>query len=82
MYVRDDANATFVQTAAEIGATASFVDPDFGNIGHPGLARYCAGGEVKEGGAGAGGALWLASMMGHPKVAIWEKIREFMKDYS
>ncbi|GAB7015252.1 nicotinate mononucleotide-dependent phosphoribosyltransferase CobT [Methanogenium cariaci] len=80
VYVRDDANATFVQTAAEIGATASFVDPDFGNIGHPGLARYCAG-EVKEG-AGAGGALWLASMMGHPKVAIWEKIREFMKDYS
>ena len=80
IYVRDDVNATFEKTAAEIGTTAWFVDPDFGNIGHPGLGRYCAG-EVKEG-AGAGGALWLASMMGHPKDAIWEKIREFMKDYS
>ena len=80
VYVRDDPLATFEKTVAEIGTTAWFVDPDFGNIGHPGLARYCAG-EVKEG-AGAGGALWLASMMGHSKNAIWEKIREFMKDYS
>lgn len=80
IYVRDDANATFEKTAEEIGTTAWFVDPDFGNIGHSGLARYCAG-EVKEG-AGAGGALWLASMMGHSKESIWEKIREFMKDYS
>ncbi len=80
VYVRDDALATFEKTAAEIGTTAWFVDPDFGTIGHPGLARYCAG-EVKEG-AGAGGALWLASMMGHSKETIWEKIREFMKDYS
>lgn len=80
VYVRDDANATFEQTAAEIGTTAWFVDPDFGNIGHPGLARYCAG-EVKEG-AGAGGALWLANVMGHSRESIWEKIREFMKDYS
>lgn len=80
VYVRDDENATFEKTAREIGTSAWFVDPDFGNIGHPGLARYCAG-EVKEG-AGAGGALWLASAMGHSKETIWEKIREFMKDYS
>jgi len=78
-YVKNDGNATFTRTAGEIGLTTWIVDPDFGNIGHDGLARYCAG-EVKEG-AGAGGALWLGAVMGHSKQAIWDKILDFMQDY-
>ena len=79
-YVYNDNSASFIKTAEEIGITAWCVDPDFGNIGNAGLARYCEG-EVKEG-VGAGGALWLARVMGHSKEEISEKLLDFLKDYS
>jgi len=78
-YVRADKTAN-IETAAElVGATAWFVDPDFGNIGNAALARYCNG-EVKEG-ALISGALWLAYMMGYSKEDIWKSILSFFDKY-
>ena len=51
---------------------AFYVDPGFGTLGHPGLARYCIG-EVKEG-MGAGGAMLLAALLGHTPEAIRQQI--------
>jgi len=79
IYVGSDPNATFARTVEEVGTKAYLVDPDFGTIGNPGLARYCAG-EVKEG-MGAGGALFLAHIMGHGDEEIRAKILDFLKDY-
>jgi uncharacterized protein (TIGR00303 family) len=71
-YVRDDPTANVASVAKEIGATISFVDPEFGVLGHSGLARYCIG-EVKEG-MGAGGAMFLAYLMGFSPAEIQKKI--------
>lgn len=71
-YVRDDPTANVGHLASEIGSSIYYVDPDFGNLGHPGLARYCIG-EVKEG-FGAGGAMFLAYLMGHSEGTIRERI--------
>ncbi|MBN1195514.1 MAG: TIGR00303 family protein [Methanomicrobiaceae archaeon] len=79
-YVRDDASASFTATCADVGAHAYYVDPDFGDLGHAGLARYCIG-EVKEG-MGAGGAMFLASLMGHPPAAITGAILDFIRGYA
>ena len=62
-YVRDDPSANVEQIARQIGVKIFYVDPGFGDLGHPGLARYCIG-EVKEG-MGAGGAMCLAHLLGH-----------------
>ncbi len=62
-YVRDDPTANVQDLARKIGARVTYVDPGFGDLGHAGLARYCIG-EVKEG-MGAGGAMYLAHLMGH-----------------
>ena len=62
-YVRDDPTANVRALAGRIGVRVIYVDPGFGDLGHAGLARYCIG-EVKEG-AGAGGAMFLANLMGH-----------------
>jgi NaMN:DMB phosphoribosyltransferase len=62
-YVRDDPTANVGALAGRIGVRVIYVDPGFGDLGHAGLARYCIG-EVKEG-AGAGGAMFLANLMGH-----------------
>lgn len=80
VYVRDDPSAGFSRSVAEVGTTAYYVDPDFKNIGHPGLARYCIG-EVKEG-AGAGGAMVLAYLMGHRPEEISRKILDFVMKYA
>ena len=80
VYVRDDPSAGFVRSVADVGATAYFVDPNFGDIGHPGLARYCIG-EVKEG-TGAGGALMLAYLMGHKPEEITQKVYDFVRQYA
>jgi len=72
VYVRDDPSAGFAATAEMIGARVFYVDPAFGAIGHPGLARYCVG-EVKEG-IGAGGAMFLARIMGKSEEEIRETI--------
>ncbi len=79
-YVRDDPSANFSRVCDEIGAGVTYVDPEFGEIGHPGLARYCIG-EVKEG-MGAGGAMYLAFLMGHSPEEIRKKIFETVVAYS
>jgi uncharacterized protein (TIGR00303 family) len=78
-YVRDDPSANFEKTLEAIGSSAYFVDPDFGNLGHSGLARYCIG-EVKEG-MGAGGAMFLATILGHSPEEITGTILEFIRNY-
>jgi uncharacterized protein (TIGR00303 family) len=75
-YVRDDPSASFAATLAAVGTTAYYVDPDFGDLGHAGLARYCIG-EVKEG-MGAGGAMFLAYLMGHSPETIAQTILDFV----
>jgi uncharacterized protein (TIGR00303 family) len=79
-YVRDDPTANFEDLAARIGVRALYVDPDFGSLGHAGLARYCIG-EVKEG-MGAGGALALAAMLGHTPDEIRAHVLETVRCYS
>lgn len=71
-YVRRDPSANIEALAGEIGVQAFYVDPGFGTLGHPGLARYCIG-EVKEG-MGAGGAMLLAALLGHTPEAIRQQI--------
>jgi uncharacterized protein (TIGR00303 family) len=71
-YVRDDPTANVQALAGRIGVRVTYVDPGFGDLGHAGLARYCIG-EVKEG-TGAGGAMYLASLMGYTPTMIRESI--------
>jgi uncharacterized protein (TIGR00303 family) len=71
-YVRDDPSANVPALVRQIGVNITYVDPGFGDLGHAGLARYCIG-EVKEG-TGAGGAMYLASLMGHSPDAIRQAI--------
>jgi uncharacterized protein (TIGR00303 family) len=78
-YVRDDASANFAEILAAVGTKAFYMNPDFGTLGHAGLARYCIG-EVKEG-MGAGGAIFLAYLMGHAPAAITKAILEFISCY-
>ena len=78
-YVRDDPSASFRETLEAIGTSAYYVDPDFGKLGHSGLARYCIG-EVKEG-MGAGGAMFLAALLGHSPEEITGTILEFIRNY-
>ena len=79
-YVRDDRSANFLEVAESIGVAVSYVDPDFGELGHSGLARYCIG-EVKEG-MGAGGAMLLAWLMGYSPEAIRKKILRTVHAYA
>ena len=79
-YVYDDPTATFKETAAAIGADAYYVDPGFGSLGHPGLARY-AKGEIKEG-SGAGGAMFLAKLLGYTPEQIRDAILTHANAYN
>ncbi len=79
-YVRDDPSAGVMETAAAVGATVIIIDPGFGDIGHHGLARYCIG-DVKEG-MGAGGALFLAHLMGHTPEEIRQAVIETVSAYT
>ncbi|KAF5087607.1 hypothetical protein DSECCO2_47970 [anaerobic digester metagenome] len=80
VYVRDDPSAGFVRSVADVGTAAYYVDPNFAELGHVGLARYCIG-EVKEG-MGAGGALTLAYLMGHEPEEISQKVFDFVRKYA
>jgi uncharacterized protein (TIGR00303 family) len=71
-YVRDDRTANFSDMAGAIGTDVTYVDPGFGDLGHAGLARYCIG-EVKEG-MGAGGAMFLAHLLGFSPDEIRQQI--------
>jgi uncharacterized protein (TIGR00303 family) len=79
-YVRDDPSANVEKIAEDVGVEIIYIDPDFGTLGHAGLARYCIG-EVKEG-MGAGGAMFLAHLLGHSPEAIRSKILSTAKSYS
>jgi uncharacterized protein (TIGR00303 family) len=79
VYVRDDPSAGFASTVERIGARAWYVDPGFGDLGHAGLARYCIG-EVKEG-IGAGGAMFLARVMGKSGEEIREAVLSTVSSY-
>jgi len=79
VYVRDDPSAGFAATAVMIGARVYYVDPGFASIGHTGLARYCVG-EVKEG-IGAGGAMFLARIMGKSEEEIREALLTTVSGY-
>lgn len=79
-YVRDDPSANVQQIADQIGVRIIYVDPGFGDLGHSGLARYCIG-EVKEG-MGAGGAMYLAYLLGHSPDEIRKTILSAVNAYS
>jgi len=79
-YVRDDPSANVEKIAEDIGVETIYIDPDFGTLGHAGLARYCIG-EVKEG-MGAGGAMFLAHLLGHSPEVIRNKILSMANSYS
>jgi NaMN:DMB phosphoribosyltransferase len=78
--VRDDPSANVRHIAEQIGLDIIFVDPGFGDLGHAGLARYCIG-EVKEG-MGAGGAMFLARLLGHSEDEIRKTILTAVRAYS
>lgn len=80
VYVRDDPNASCDKTARDIGVSITYVDPDFGEIGHSGLVRYCIG-EVKEG-MGCGGVMMLGSLLGYSPREITDSIVSFVSGYS
>ena len=78
-YVYNDETATFRETAAAVGADVYYVDPGFESLGHAGFARY-AEGELKEG-TGAGGAMFLAGVLGFTPEEIRSAIREHADRY-
>jgi uncharacterized protein (TIGR00303 family) len=80
VYLREDASASFEATVEAVGTTAYYIDPGFGDLGHAGLSRYCIG-EVKEG-AGAGGAMFLARLMGYTPEEITGSILRFVNMYA
>lgn len=80
VYVRDDRTANVQKLAAMMGISMYYIDPGFGELGHDGLARYCHG-EVKEG-TGAGGAMFMAYLMGFTPDQIQKKIFDTVQAYS
>lgn len=61
-FVKEDETANFEGLGKQIGFTAYISDPGFGKSYLPGIQRYESG-TIKEG-AGAGGAMYLASLNG------------------
>jgi len=80
IYVKRDASANIESLAKQIEVKMFFVDPEFENIGHDGLARYCTG-EVKEG-MGAGGAMCLANLTGYSPDVIRRTILSTVNAYT
>ena len=80
IYVGEDRTANVQKLAGMLGVHLYYVDPGFDTLGHDGLARYCRG-EVKEG-TGAGGAMFMAYMMGFTQDQIQKKIIETVLAYS
>ena len=78
-YVRNDPGADIGDTGKALGVRIFSVDPGFGEIGHTGLARYCEG-EVKEG-MGAGGAIFLAAVLGFSDAEIRNSILATVSRY-
>ncbi|HJJ92208.1 MAG TPA: TIGR00303 family protein [Methanocorpusculum sp.] len=78
-YVYHDMTATFKETAEEIGCNACYIDPRFETFDHTGLSRY-AKGEIKEG-SGAGGAMFLASLLNYTPDQINASIKDHVNAY-
>ena len=73
-YVADDPSANFREMTEILGVHAFASDPGFGNSRIKGLKMY-ENGDVKEG-VGAGGAMFLAAMMGYSQKEFREKTEE------
>lgn len=73
-YVADDTSANFREMTDILGYQAFAADPGFGNSRLAGLRMYESG-EVKEG-VGAGGAMFLAAMMGFSQKEFREKVED------
>lgn len=71
-YVANDESASFNEIIEALGADMHAVDPGFGRSSHKGLRQYELG-YVKEG-VGAGGALYLAGLLGVSVDSIREEI--------
>jgi uncharacterized protein (TIGR00303 family) len=80
VYVKDDLSSNIAEIAEQIKTSIWYMDPDFGALGHAGLARYCIG-EVKEG-MGAGGAMMLAYLLGKSPNEIKDSILAKANTYS
>jgi NaMN:DMB phosphoribosyltransferase len=80
-YVVNDKTANFEKLTTEmLGVPMDFVDPGYGNSSHPGLRRYEAG-DVKEG-VGAGGALYLARLMGIPVDDVRKEVERMLEIFA
>ncbi|MBW6517707.1 MAG: TIGR00303 family protein [ANME-2 cluster archaeon] len=73
-YVAQDETASFLNTVSALGYAAHIVDPGFDQSRNPGLRMYESG-VVKEG-VGAGGAMFVAGMMGVGQKELREKVEE------
>lgn len=71
-YVLEDETANFTELSKDLGFKAYISDPGFGKSRLPGIQRYDTG-TIKEG-AGAGGAMYLAQMMGFSDVEFREEV--------
>ncbi|MCL7415814.1 MAG: TIGR00303 family protein [ANME-2 cluster archaeon] len=73
-YVAEDGTASFLETVSALGYAAYVVDPGLDRSKNPGLRMYESG-VVKEG-VGAGGAMFVAGMMGIGQRELLEKVEE------
>jgi uncharacterized protein (TIGR00303 family) len=73
-YVAKDESATFHKMIGQLGAEMFYVDPGYSHSNHAGLRQYEKG-HVKEG-VGAGGALYLASLMGISMDQVREEVEK------
>ncbi|ADI74744.1 Nicotinate-nucleotide-dimethylbenzimidazole phosphoribosyltransferase [Methanohalobium evestigatum Z-7303] len=80
-YVVNDKTANFEKLTTEmLGVPMDFVDPEYGKSSHPGLRRYEAG-DVKEG-VGAGGAIYLARLMGIPVDDVRKEVERMLEIFA
>ncbi|AEH60654.1 Nicotinate-nucleotide-dimethylbenzimidazole phosphoribosyltransferase [Methanosalsum zhilinae DSM 4017] len=73
-FIVNDCSASFKKLIDDIGIEMYYADPGFTSSRLPGLRRYEAG-DVKEG-VGAGGAMYLAAMMGISQSQLLEGIED------
>ena len=79
-YVANDGSATFIDLIDQLGAEMFHVDPGYGQSCHIGLQQY-AKGHVKEG-VGAGGALYLAHLLGVTSDQVREEVEKICEELS
>ncbi|MDK2892911.1 nicotinate mononucleotide-dependent phosphoribosyltransferase CobT [Methanohalophilus sp.] len=77
-YVANDESATFNYLIDQLGAEMFHVDPGYGQSCHVGLQQYEKG-HVKEG-VGAGGALYLAHLLGVTREQVREEVEKICEE--